>query len=37
MSMILKGHSEAIEYSGGLFTGTCDTTKYSSVFLFMED
>lgn len=35
MSLILDNHSEAKYYStDGLYTGTCDSTKYESFFLY---
>lgn len=37
LSLVVHGHSEAYFYQyDGIYTGTCDTSKYESFFLYVE-
>lgn len=37
LDLIVADHPEAKFYSGsGAYTGTCDTSKYSSVFFYID-
>jgi len=37
MSIIIKGHDEAYYYSSdGLYTATCDTSRYETIYFYSQ-